>query len=189
VHLGAPIAGGVLLGGTMLLASCQLATTRPAFDPLVGTPTAEVQLPVPEATRRLAEVLLADSIPVARVEPRDGYVETPWFDADNGAPARGRPLGSKIVRVRGWVEPGRVGHSDVRIESVYRLLADPSLPGRELERSLPKDHPIAVRVDSVLKELSRRFGEPPPPAETADSQPADSQPVPARTPHDSSANP
>ena len=63
------------------VAACQLATARPPFEPFPEARHADVSLSRTEATERLAEALRDDSIPVTRVEPRDGYVETPWFSA------------------------------------------------------------------------------------------------------------
>jgi hypothetical protein len=37
------------------------------------------------------------------------------------------------------------------------------LPERELEREVPRDHPMSLRVEAALKRLVERFGTPPPP--------------------------
>jgi hypothetical protein len=140
------------------LAGCFLDTTRPPFEPFPEAPRAEVKLERQAATQRLADALRADSIPLRRVELRDGYLETQWLDAATLRPASRRAVGPEVVRVRGWVDPGRVGYSDLTLESVYRLLLDPSLPERELERSVPPGHPVATRVQAVLEELARRYG-------------------------------
>jgi hypothetical protein len=50
------------------------------------------------------------------------------------------------------------------VETLYRPLADPSLPERELERQVPLVHPTAVKVVRVLEALLKRHGGPPPPA-------------------------
>ena len=141
----------------VLAAACQLATTRPPFEPVPEARHADVSLSRGEATERLADALRADSIPVNRVEPRDGYLETPWFDAATGRPISGVRTGDGVVRVRGWVEPARVRSSELRVETVFRRVWDPSLPERELERAVRKDHPVAERVDSVLARLVRRY--------------------------------
>ena len=60
------------------------------------------------------------------------------------------------------------------VETVYRPMADPSLPDRELERQVPKGHPVAAKVEAELAELLKRYGGPPPP-ETA-KQPAPNPP-------------
>ena len=66
-------------------------------------------------------------------------------------------MGPGIVRVRGWIEPARVRHSELVVETVFRRVVDPSLPERELERSVAPDHPVAQRVDSLLARLAARY--------------------------------
>ena len=77
----------VLVG--VAAAACDPTSTRPAITPYPEALSGEIRLAVPEATRRLAESLKADSIPVTRVRVRDGYIETPWFEAEQ-ASERGR---------------------------------------------------------------------------------------------------
>jgi hypothetical protein len=45
---------------------------------------------------------------------------------------------------------------------VYRPWADPSLPGRELERIAPANHPVTQRAQAALARVS---GQPPAPME------------------------
>ncbi len=108
---------------------------------------------VPAATDSLARALLAAGIPVARVSARDGYLETPWFDAATGRPASGRPLGPDRVRVRGWVSPSRHGHSELVVETVFRPFADPSATPRDLEQSVAYSHPVRQRVRTALSSV------------------------------------
>jgi hypothetical protein len=167
-----------LIGAACGVAACQPNTTRPSFTPLPEAAGTELRLPVPEATRRLAEALKADSIPPRRVRLRDGYIETDWFDSRSGRVLRGqRAVGSRIVRVRAWADPARPGSSQLTVETLYRPLLDPSLPDRELERQVPRDHPVAVKVVATLKKLVDRFGgspgpqaEPPPSAKREPDQ-------------------
>ena len=49
------------------------------------------------------------------------------------------------------------------VETVYRPLADPSLPERELDRQVPRDHPVAVKVRTALQEMVKKYGGPPAP--------------------------
>lgn len=150
--------------GLSLAVACQPNTTRPPFPPLPEAAGTEIRLPVREATRHLAEALRADSLPVRRVELRDGYVETPWFNAATRRPIRGRrPVGPNVVRIRAWADPARPGSSQLTVETLYRPLADPSLPERELEREVPRSHPVAVKVEAALRKLVERYGGPPPP--------------------------
>jgi hypothetical protein len=156
-------------------AACQPNTSRPGFDPLPEAAGTEVRLPVKDATRYLADALRADSIPIRRVMIRDGYLESNWFYSKTKRPVQGhRPLGPGIVRVRAWADPSRPGSSQLSVETSYRLLADPSLPGRELDRQVPRNHPIGKEVEAALKQLVDRYGGPPPPS----AQPASPPPAP-----------
>jgi hypothetical protein len=152
-----------LLALTLAAAACQPTTSRPPFGPIPEAPGTEIRLPVPEATRRLAEALKADSIPTHKVQLRDGYIETPWFLARSRRPTTQRPLGPGVVRIRAWADPARPGSTQLTVETLYRPRVDPSLPERELEREVPRNHPVALRVEAALKRLVERFGAPPPP--------------------------
>jgi hypothetical protein len=153
----------VLLLAAAVGLGCHPNTGRPVFSPLPDAAGTEIRLSPQEVTRQLAAALRADSIPVRRVLVRDAYLETGWFDATTGRPRTGA-LGRNIVRVRAWADPARPGSSQVAVETAYRPLADPSLPTRELERQVPVNHPVAVKVDSVLQALVKRYGGPPAPA-------------------------
>jgi hypothetical protein len=145
-----------------LLAACRPDTTRPAITPYPEAAGVEIRLRQPEATRRLAEALQADSLTLSRVQLRDGYLETGWLDSATGRPTTRRPLGTGVIRLRGWADPGRPGNTVLTVETLYRPYADPSLPERELERQVPRTHPTAVKVEQVLAALLKRHGGPPP---------------------------
>jgi hypothetical protein len=160
-----------------LLAACKPDTTRPAVTPYPEAAGVEIRLRPQEATRRLAEALQADSLPPAQVRLRDGYLETKWLDSATGRPTGRRPLGTDVVRLRGWADPGRPGFTVLTVETLYRPLADPSLPERELERQVPREHPTALKVEQVLQAMVKRYGGPPAPEAT---QPAgEARPAPA----------
>jgi hypothetical protein len=152
-----------LILGFVLAAACQPTTTRPPFTPLPEAPGQELRLTVPEATRRLAEALRADTIPIRKVQLRDGYMESPWFDARTGRPTSRRPVGSGVVRVRAWADPARPGSSRLTVETLYHPVMDPSMPDRELEREVARDHRVSRKVQAVLGRLVQRYGAPPPP--------------------------
>jgi hypothetical protein len=163
-----------LLFAATLLAGCKAGTTRPYYPPLTGAAQTEIELGVRETTEALADVLRGDSLPVIKVEPRDGFVETAWFDVRDKRPATGRHLGQDVVQVRAWADPSRPGHSRLVVETVFRPLADPSLSSRELDRQVPPDHPIARRVTEILTELARLYS-----TEPIEAAP-DTAPPPAR---------
>jgi hypothetical protein len=152
------------IAAAAFLAACRPDTTRPAITPYPEAAGIEIRLRSPEATRRLAEALQADSLPPARVRLRDGYLETAWLDSATGQPTTRRPLGTSVIRLRAWADPGRPGNTVLTVETLYRPLADPSLPERELERQVPRTHPAAVKVERILAALLERHGGPPPPA-------------------------
>jgi len=145
-------------------AACQPATTRPPYPAVAQAATAEIRLPPREVTQRLAEALRADSIPASRIMLRDAWLETPWFDPATGQRTRHRPIGEDAVLLRAWADPTQPGSSKVTVETVYRPVADASLPERELDRQVPRNHPVAIRVRAALQDLVKRYGGPPPPA-------------------------
>jgi hypothetical protein len=162
------------LGLLATAASCQPNTTRPPFGPVPEAAGTEVRLSVRQATQRLAEALKADSIPVRKVQIRDGYIETGWFATASRRPTAGhRAIGPGVVRVRAWADPARPGSSMLTVETIYRPLRDPSLPDRELEREVRPDHPVALKVVAVLQGLVQRYGGPPPEEEQPAAAPPD----------------
>jgi hypothetical protein len=158
------------------LSACQPSTTRPTFTPLPEAAVTEIRLSQLDATRQLAEGLRAESIPVSRVELRDGYIESSWLDSATGQRSSRRPIGTGVVRVRAWADPARPGNTLLTVETLYQPFLDPSLPQRELEREVPRDHPVAVKVRALLQNLVKRYGGPPPPEE--EQQPAAANPSP-----------
>jgi hypothetical protein len=173
-HMGGGGLGRVVLAGVAAAAlgvGCQPVTTRPPFPPVPEAASTEIRLSPSEATRLLAEALKADSVPPTRVELRDTWLETGWFVASTGQPVRRRPIGPDIVRVRAWADPTHPGNCKVVVETVYRPLADPSLPQRELDRQVPRNHPVAIKVRATLQDLVKRYGGPPPPSENAGPTP------------------
>ena len=173
-----------LLALVLVLASCDPNTTRPRVVPFPEDATTEVRAKTPAATERLLAALAADSVPIKFSSTHDGYVETPWLSAETLRATDARPIGTDIVRIRGWVNPGKEGFSVIIVEGAYRQMADPSLPERELERPLPPGHPVQVRIDSLLARIpTNRAGtanapRPVPPA-------TDSAIAPAAVPQDS----
>lgn len=131
---------------TFAAAACYPTTTRPDLTPLPAATRVELELDVPAATRRVALELDTDSIPISRTEPKDGWLETEWFNPTTLATVHGRPFGPDAVKVRAFVDPGRPNHSKVQIEVVERRVVNPAVPGRDLERMVDGGHPVMLRV-------------------------------------------
>ena len=112
----------------------------------------------------------------ARVELRDAWLETSWFEAATGRPSRHRPIG------RGPGAGARLGRADpsratARSSSRRSIGRWPirRCPERELDRQVPRDHPVAIKVRAALQELVKRYGGPPAPAARR-GRPAPSRP-------------
>jgi hypothetical protein len=148
---------GLLLGAALSASACSPATTRPYFPPVTGAAQAELELEVKSATGALADVLRSDSLPVTKVEVRDGYIETAWFNAGTKHTTSARRLGPEVVQVRALVDPTRSGHSRLTVETIYRPLADASRSPRDLDRQVPMDHPVGKRMEEIVTELAKLY--------------------------------
>lgn len=167
--------GRIALFLTLVLASgCKPGTVRPAFPPVQGAVRVEVELKVPQATEVLGEILKSDTLPISRVDTRDGLIESEWFRVADKRAVGGRPVGPDVVRVRAWIDPSRSGYSYITMETVYHQVADPSLTSRQLDQQVPSDHPTGKRILQIATELQRLYGDEPEPA------PADSAAVPPK---------
>jgi hypothetical protein len=147
----------------LLLAACTPITTRPDFRPdpraLVVTLNARPE-PV---TLGIDSVVRAESIEVAHVNVRDGYVETAWYDTKARRSAHHErdihDLGT-TVKLRFWADPWVPGQTRLTVEPVYRPRVDPSRTERDLEVIQSKDdegYKIALKLVEGLK---KRFGVP-----------------------------
>lgn len=121
--------------------------------------TAQVELGIPEATRVLSEELAKDSITIATIREADGFLDSGWLDARTLEPTDARPLGPGVVRVRAWVNPDKDFWSELVVEAIWRPMDDPSRPARELDVSLPEDHPLQRRIAGALRSLVERYGD------------------------------
>lgn len=151
----------VLLLAALVTIGCKTATTRPYYPPITGAPSTEIELDVREATHALADVLKGDTIPLLKVVPRDGVIESAWFEVATKRATHDRRIGADIVRIRAWVNPSRPNHSQIILETVYRPLADPSLPDRDLDRQVPPDHVIGKRMIEIITELTKLYSREP----------------------------
>jgi hypothetical protein len=124
---------------------------------VTGAIKVEVALPPDLATQELADQLVVDTFPVTVVQLQDGYLETPWFDGGTGTVTNDRPLGPDVVRLRAWIDPGAPRHSYLTVELVFRPLADPSSPDRQLDHQVPNDHPAALRLGRALEVVTTRY--------------------------------
>jgi hypothetical protein len=109
-----------------------------------------IDLPTGAATESLATSLGRVGLPVRTSEPREGYLESQWFDVQAHRATR-EPFGrlDSIVKLRFFADPA-FGHTRLFAECVVRVAWDPSVPPRDLERMPPTGHPGRALLDSVL---------------------------------------
>jgi hypothetical protein len=155
-----------LLSTLLLAAGCKPGTVRPAFPPVQGAVRIEIELKTPQATEILGEILRGDSLPISRVDTRDGLIESEWFRVADKKAVGGRPVGPDVVRIRAWIDPSRSGYSYITLETVYHPVADPSLTSRQLDQQVPSDHPVGKRMLQIATELARLYGDEPEPVDS-----------------------
>jgi hypothetical protein len=144
--------------GLCLALACDPGTTRPDLIPFPEARTIEVIQERRDAIESLRRALVAESLPVARFDTVDLWLDTPWFDARTLQPTGSGALGTGVVKLRGWADPTRPGHSMLVVELVYRPMADPSVPPRQLERPVAPTDSIHARVGRALKAIEDEFG-------------------------------
>lgn len=144
--------------GLCLVASCDPRTSRPDVVPFPESQKIEVLLDRGDAITYLRNTLLADSFPVARFSARDAWLEGPWMDRRTRRPTSAHHLGPDVVRLRAWAEPARPGNSYVIVELAWRPVADPSLPGRSLERPVPATDSVSIWLKGILAQVDSTVG-------------------------------
>ena len=147
----------------LLLVACTPATTRPDFRPLPRARAAQVFARPQQVIPALAALVAAESLRVKRASPRDGYLETEWYDTrtrrsfPDGA---GVPDLAHTVKLRCWANPYVPGETILTLEVAYRLRYDPSRTGRDLEALVPEGQDGDTLGASLLAQLKQRFGSP-----------------------------
>ncbi len=147
----------------LLLAACTPVTTRPDFFPDPRAPVVLLNARPERVTAELASLVPAESLEVGRLNVRDGYVETVWYDT---RARRSRHHERDIadfaatVKLRFWADPYVPGQTRLTIEPVYRPRYDPSRPERDLEVILSKEHDGYKIAQQFVEKLKQRFGTP-----------------------------
>jgi hypothetical protein len=123
---------------------------RPRYGPVPGSVLVELEPPPDSVIRALAAATRERGFVVRTVAPREGYLESDWLDlaTRDTAQARTGRL-DRVVKLRFFADPV-AGKTRLLAECVQRIMVDPSLPERELERMVPDGHPGRALLDSVL---------------------------------------
>ena len=149
------------LSALLVLTSCNPTTTRPDFSPLPLARAAQILARPQQVIPALAVLVAAESLRVRRASPRDGYLETEWYDTRTRRSFRGGgavPDLAHTVKLRCWADPYVPGETILTLEVVRRLRYDPSRSGRDFETLVPAGQAGDTLADSLLVRLKRRFG-------------------------------
>ena len=153
----------VRLSLAVCLLSCTPVTTRPDFLPDPQASRLVLDAPPARVTPEIAVLVAAESLQVERVNVRDGYVETAWYDTRSRRSFRGAgdvPDLAATVKIRCWADPYVLGQTQLTVEAVARPRYDPSRTERDLEMIVPKTHAGRAIADSLVAALKKRFGIP-----------------------------
>ena len=117
------------------VAACNPTTTRPDFRPLPQARAAQIFARPQQVIPALAALVTAESLRIQRANPRDGYLETEWYDTRTRRSFRkgaAVPDLAHAVKLRGWADPYVPGQDHLTLEGVstpLRSLADRARPG------------------------------------------------------------
>ena len=144
--------------GVFTLFGCRAGGVRPFYNPFPEA-RSDTVLATPDAViRALKELVLAEGIQLGRASEVEGYLESKWFDtADRSSMDDPGTNTSTRVRLRFWVDTFRDGQSVVIGEVVRRRVIDPSLPERELEILVDREHPADALAVRIMAELQTRL--------------------------------
>ena len=150
-------------GVCLIVAACTPITTRPDFRPdpraLIVTLNARPE-PV---TVGIDSLVRAESLEVAHVNVRDGYVETAWYDTKARRSAHHEREIHDLegtVKIRFWADPWVPGQTRLTVEPVYRPRVDPSRRERDLEVIMSKEDEGYKIAQQLVEKLKKRFGVP-----------------------------
>ena len=143
------------------VAACNPTTTRPDFRPLPQARAAQIFARPQQVIPAAAALVIAESLRVRHASPRDGYLETDWYDTrtrhsfPDGAAV---PDLAHAVKLRFWADPYVPGQTILTLEVAVRLRYDPSRDGRDLETAVPPGQAGDTLADSLVVRLKRQFG-------------------------------
>jgi hypothetical protein len=149
--------------GAGLVAACTPVTTRPDFRPDPRALVIVLDARPERVTLELETLVPAESLTLAHVNARDGYVETTWYEPLRRQSYRGErqiPDLSAAVKIRCWADPWVPGQTRLTVEPVYRPRFDPSRAERDLEVIVPEAHPGHKIAARLVDKLKKKFGTP-----------------------------
>jgi len=145
----------------LAVCACSPVTVRPAFAPLPEALVATINAPPARVAAAAAEWLAGEGLTVVHSSPRDGYVETAWYDTHTKATHGGSgdvPDLAATVKLRCWADPDVPGRTRLTVEPVYRPRYDPSRSERDLEAAAPESHDGHRVAQRLLEALKQKYG-------------------------------
>lgn len=105
--------------------------------------------------------LVSQGLKIQWSSPKDGYIETAWYDLRSHASVFGNADVSDrldTVKIRCWLDPNVPGKSRLTVEAVYRPMVDPSRPERDLEEIVPAGSEGERLTANLLEAMKQKFG-------------------------------
>lgn len=130
---------------------------RPRYGPVPGSLLLQLD-PQPDAVVRvLATEVQTAGLRLVFVSPEEGYLETEWYNLGTRQSEQpgARDL-DRVVKLRFFADPV-AGKTRLLAECVNRIVYDPSMPERELERMVPDGSPGRTLLDDILRQARRRL--------------------------------
>lgn len=142
------------------LTACGAVNQRPYLEPLPGAALDTAHAVQMELIPEIGALVTAEGLDIRLSAPREGYLETGWYDTETARPVGRRTSDPhRVVRLRFFTTPIGEELTEIRSEAVIRRTLDPSLPERENEMLAPPGHPGDELLRRILTAIEERFGE------------------------------
>lgn len=152
---------GGLIAVSLLGTGCAgVGGIRPSFPPLQAAEIDTIATPPSKTIGAVSAAVIAQGLSVQWAAPREGYLETKWYDTDRRVSVSGPGPSdvTRTVRLRFWVDSLAGGRSLLTSEADYLQTLDPSEPDRDLEVMAPPGHPGRVILDDILSAVEKSGG-------------------------------
>lgn len=146
----------------LMVAACTPVTTRPPFLPAPQALVAVVDAPPPRVVPEAVGWLTNEGLRIEWSSPRDGYVETAWYNLRTHSATLGDTDPGDLlntVKIRCWADPHVPGKSQVTVEAVYRPMLDPSRQERDLEVVVPQGSEGYRIAQQLVEAMKQKFSQ------------------------------
>lgn len=145
------------LSAVALVAACGSAVVRPSFRPFPNAPVDTIPGDADRVVTAAAARIAQRGLEIRLNAPREGYLETRWFDL---VARRSVAIGAdpnRVIRLRLFADPVTPRATLLTIEALYRRTLDPSIPEREAELMVPPGTPGDSLARNVISEVKRQM--------------------------------